>query len=1193
MPTGRLPATASALLISLVVATNPSPGDEIARLPKVAAGWSIELVKQAPEIRYPTAIVVAPDGTIFLGQDPMNMIGPVNSPVDSVLAIRPDGSTRIHADRLHSVMGLEWVEGTLYVVHAPFLSSFRDADGDGVAELRTELVTGLGPKFPAANGLNDHIASGVRLGMDGFLYISVGDKGIPQARGTDGKTITMSTGGVIRVRPDGTDLQVVSTGERNPMSVALSALDDVFTFGNDDDSHLWPNSLTHHIVGGHYGYPYEFLAAPHRALPIVAGQNVGAGAQGVCSNDDGLPERFRGNLFFCDWGLQAVARYEVASQGASFRPVKREPIVEKGDLADFRPFSIAPTADGSGFFLVDWAYNGWLGVGPPTGRLFRLTYTGPDRRSRTPRPAGLDLASLIAGLDHPTLAVRIETQRRISRFRTPIRPSTPSTISNPISTQRLGTDAVQPLATLLANRSAPETGRIHAIWTLSAIHTPDARRAIRAVLADPSAVIRAQALRAEGDAPEVQEIVTAALADPDATVRREAAIALGRTAAMPPTTRDALFAALTERDPVVAWSIRRAIRRESSWSSAPLAAALADPARRDSALTLADATYVPEVVKVLSDALTLASKTNNDPVWRARVVAALGGLYAQVPAWSGQWFGSNPVAGPKPRATQPWDAPSMDLVLTGLARSLLDGDSAVRRQGIIACINVGPRAIPLLRAMLEPQGEVDPINLLALVRYLGEQRDSKAAAGLARKLADSRGSEELRLAALDALGQLNGPVPINARLMVLYDSTSPPVLIARALPPLGRARLLPSNDLIGFLDHPDPQVRAAALDSFPTEKPLGAGVIESILLHVDDPNPVVKAALARTAGKHKIKQAVPQLVEWAKAEGPVRVESIRALALMPDRRALTAYVAGLNDRDPALRRAGVAGLTAIRAEALPELKTLAKQGAFVGPSALLVERLLATFHPLTSWKVIGPFPRATGPIFADARGIDFAWAESGVEANPLRWQVRTAEPETGTIKLDDLKPSAFEGVGPSQDASVVFAVAEVVSERDRPALLVVDVTGSALLAVDDRPLASFAGGAADETIPIELKSGSNRILLRTRQGVGPWSMRVELSDPPTPVILRPSQPRGPRSTAKGSGHSHSNVPGTLKTARRSSHRSREEWGAFAAMPSVHAPPRHPPSGLIWPAWGANTTNPRSSGRSSNRQAGSPPVTRPR
>ena len=68
---------------------------------------------------------------------------------------------------------------------------------------------GLGPKLPGFSGINDHVASGTRLGMDGYLYISVGDKGIPKAVGRDGATIQLFGGGVVRVRPDGTGLEVV------------------------------------------------------------------------------------------------------------------------------------------------------------------------------------------------------------------------------------------------------------------------------------------------------------------------------------------------------------------------------------------------------------------------------------------------------------------------------------------------------------------------------------------------------------------------------------------------------------------------------------------------------------------------------------------------------------------------------------------------------------------------------------------------------------------------------------------------------------------------------------------------------------------------------------------------------------------------------------------------------------------------
>ena len=102
---------------------------------------------------------------------------------------------------------MTFVSGTLYVVHAPLLTAFRDTNGDGVADGREDLVTGLGP---VPEGLVHHVPSGVRMGIDGWLYVSVGDKGIEKATGRDGRTISLWGGGTVRVRPDGTMLEVFS-----------------------------------------------------------------------------------------------------------------------------------------------------------------------------------------------------------------------------------------------------------------------------------------------------------------------------------------------------------------------------------------------------------------------------------------------------------------------------------------------------------------------------------------------------------------------------------------------------------------------------------------------------------------------------------------------------------------------------------------------------------------------------------------------------------------------------------------------------------------------------------------------------------------------------------------------------------------------------------------------------------------------
>ena len=53
-------------------------------------------------------------------------------------------------------------------------------DAEGKAKERKELFSDLGPPVAGVPSFNDHIPSGIRMGMDGWLYVSIGVKGIPK-----------------------------------------------------------------------------------------------------------------------------------------------------------------------------------------------------------------------------------------------------------------------------------------------------------------------------------------------------------------------------------------------------------------------------------------------------------------------------------------------------------------------------------------------------------------------------------------------------------------------------------------------------------------------------------------------------------------------------------------------------------------------------------------------------------------------------------------------------------------------------------------------------------------------------------------------------------------------------------------------------------------------------------------------------
>jgi putative heme-binding domain-containing protein len=1066
---------ALALGLGIFLNANVSAADEAPRLPQTSEGWKAELVAAAPQILYPTAIAVAPDGTIYLGQDPMDMPGPPTVPADSIVAIK-DGRIRIFAEKLWAVMGLEWVDGTLYVVHAPFLSALRDADGDGRADQRIDLITGLGPAQPAFNGINDHIASGIRLGMDGFLYISFGDKGIPRAVGKDGTMITQKGGGVLRIRPDGTGLEVVSTGERNPLSAALTATDEIFTYGNDDDSKKWPNSLTHHIVGGYYGYPYDFLAAPQRCLPIVGGKIGGSGTQGICYNEDGLPERYRGNFFFCDWGLQTVFRYEVERAQGTFKLKTVEPFVTKGGLNDFRPFSLASSPDGGSVYLVDWGFDGWLTDGPKTGRLFRLSYNGPDRPVPTPRPSGNSIAARIKALDHPTHAVRLESQRTLAR---------------------LGR-AVEGALVVRLRVAQPTTGRLHALWALDAMNTPSARVAVRAALNDPDPELRLQAARSAGIRRdrEAARALQFLLRDREAPVRREAAIALGKLG--DPSAGPSLMAALADPDIFTAWSIRRAIRALAAWDETELVKALLDPERRDAAILLTDEAWAVPVVNALRTAL----EQTRESELRGRIVANLAGLYRQYPAWTGQWFGTNPLAGDLPQKTENWDPGAMRAVLAGLARGLTDPESAVRREAIAGLLNAGNSAAALFRARLN--AETEPINQAAIAQALGNLGDADSVPLLAALVNDAVRPLEVRAAALDALAPFRDRTAMMVRLSVVYDKNAAPDLVARALLAVGTAGMIPPHDVVDFLNHQAPRVRVAALWTLASFPGLPAELRPAVIRRLDDPAEEVRKAAISAAANLKLREAIPKLIEMAGSSH--RTEATLALCALPDPRALPVYLDALKSRDVNMRHSAETAMLPIRDLVAGSLESKLRAGAIPPPALEAVERVLTRFQPISDWRVIGPFPRTTAAVFFGERSIDFSLIHTGASGVPVRWQPLKADATTGRVSLDDLKAGSGDHGGFGYDATsspdlAAFAYGEIVSNDDRPAMLLIGSSGAITVTVNEHVVCDLTNSgrpyAADsDRIRVTLKQGSNRILVRSRQGIGKWSFSVQVSDPP-------------------------------------------------------------------------------------------------
>jgi len=1040
----RNPVGAAAVLVLLALAARA--GENAPELPATADGWRIERVAQTAKSFAPSTVAAGPEESVYLGQNPT---APTRGPNASVLRLS-QGTATVFIDELESVSGMTRVGDVLHVVHPPFVSAFRDMDGDGRAEERVDLVSGLAASSGNV-GSDDRAAGDIRRGMDGFLYVAIGDKGIDRGVGKDGATIRMRGGGVIRVRPDGSGLEVVSTGDCRTTGLVLSAADDVFTLGGGGAGGRWSKSLVHQISGADYGYPRHFATAAFRALPVMSKLGDGGAGRGDAYNEAGLPEEYRGNLFLCDPDEQTVYRCEVRKAGGSFALAKRIPFVTKGNAANFRPVAIVARDDGLGFWLAEEG----------GGRLYRLSLEGADDGSTTPHPLEENTDAWIEALDHPARSVRLEAQDRLAN---------------------LGAPAVGPLVDRLRG-AEPVVGRVHALWALDQLETAEARGAIRSVLRDPAPQVRLQAARSRGirrDG-EAREELVHLLVDRDPAVRREASVALGRIgdhAAVP-----ALLEALGEADSFAAWSIRWAIREIGCDDAAALVAALEDPRRREAALILADESWSIPIVEALVEAL---AKTP-EPAVRGRILSCLAGQYRRYPEWSGEWFGPDPLSGPSPKKTEPWAPEGMETVLRGLGIGLNDADATVRYQAIFGLQSVGAPAASALRGALADERDAD--NRTALVESLGVLNDATSTRLLLPVVVDPEEAEPTRVAALDALNRLRGPDVVRARLTVLYDEKSPDSLVARALPALARDGFLPPNDLADFLKNDSPLVRASAVMSLNPSRPLPPEVKQVVLERLDDEDGDVRRAALLAAGPLKLREAVPTLLEKARtARDEDRAAVLIALCALPDPAAVSFYVAALADPDPSLRRAGVSALVAIRDRAEAEIKRLAGREDLSPDAALALDRVLARFEPIRGWRLLGPLPPGTPGLIARDGSIDGSGRYPGASGAPVAW--RLIEPDDASGKVD-LSKVFGEDSTPRTTPVDAVAYAEIESATDRRAILLMRATGPFDLFVNGSPVsADPAARDGRDYFEVPLVRGTNRVLVATRRGDANWEFQL-------------------------------------------------------------------------------------------------------
>lgn len=288
----------------------------------------------------PSCLAVAPSGEVFVGVDMIGSLGKTPGKGRIVKLIDNDHNGKMDSHTVFAMVdnprGIISFGDKLYVLHTTFsketgkasgmdLVVFEDTNNDGIADgLPQPLVQNIcSPKFLQSRG-TDHSTNGIRMGIDGWIYISVGDFGFTDAVDRSGKKLTMLGGGIVRVRPDGTELEIFTHGTRNIYDTAIDPFMNIFTRDNTNDGGGWNIRFSHHIQSGEYGYPTLFKNFTEEIIPALVDLGGGSGTGSIFIDDANWPEKYNKVPMMADWGRNQLFVHRIKPDGPTFTQTEEE-----------------------------------------------------------------------------------------------------------------------------------------------------------------------------------------------------------------------------------------------------------------------------------------------------------------------------------------------------------------------------------------------------------------------------------------------------------------------------------------------------------------------------------------------------------------------------------------------------------------------------------------------------------------------------------------------------------------------------------------------------------------------------------------------------------------------------------------------------------------------------------------------------
>jgi uncharacterized protein len=481
----------------------PLSPEESMKHMQVPVEFNLELFAAEPNVMHPIALTWDEKGRLYvlITKDYPNERKPEGGS-DYILMCedtdkdgKADNFTRF-AEGLSIPTGMVFANGGLVVSQAPDMLYFKDTDGDDKADMKKVLFTGFGTFDTHAGPSNLH------YGFDNWVWGCVGYSGF---EGKVGAGDSLKFGqAFFRFKPDGTQLEWMTTTSNNTWGMAFNETNDVFG-STANNSHGWYMPIAHsyfnsknRIDNGSRSTDTHRDIKPItpkvRQVDAFGGFTAAAGHNFYTAR--AFPKKYWNKIaFVAEPTGHVLHQNSMEKKGTDFYDKESFNLMAGADEW-FSPVFAETGPDGA-VWVADWysyiiqhnpvpkGFDNGSGNAYETdlrdfthGRIYRVS--AKDAPVYSPLNLSKDKPNeLLAALKNDNMFWRMQAQRLL--------------------VERANIDVVPALEALVKEYSVDEIGinasAIHAIWTLKGLNALRSTT-IEAALKHPSADVRKNAIKA-------------------------------------------------------------------------------------------------------------------------------------------------------------------------------------------------------------------------------------------------------------------------------------------------------------------------------------------------------------------------------------------------------------------------------------------------------------------------------------------------------------------------------------------------------------------------------------------------------------------------------------------------------------------------------------------------------------------------